>query len=197
MKKSFLNSTYQFLLRNQAVLEKDKEKILYGLEGLYLTITKLIILLLFSYFFSITKELILLLILYQGLRFTGFGFHASTSFQCLILSISFFILFPIFFFKMNVSLLVYICISILSLIFLLLYAPADTIKRPLNNKKKRIKRKILTVLIGFIYTFFAIFLYPNTMSTLFLLAVMIEAINIHPILYFFFREPYRNYKREL
>ena len=195
MKNSFLTITYQFLLKNHTVKEEDKERILYGLEGLYLTFTKLIILFLLSIFFSMTKELFLLLILFQGLRFTGFGFHASTSFQCLVLSISFFILFPLIFFSFSFSKIIYFILSLVSLFCFLLYAPADTFKRPLTNKRKRIRRKIITILIGGLYMIFLIYSYPNRISTLFLLALIIEAINIHPILYKIFHQSYRNYQK--
>ena len=195
MKKSFLNFTYQFLLQNKAIQEKDKEKILYGLEGLYLTVTKLILLFVLSFFFSITKELIILLLLFQVLRFTGFGFHASTSFECFVLSILFFIILPIFFFYTHFSLLYYICFSCLSCLCFFLYAPADTIKRPLRNKNKRLKRKVITILIGILYTFLSILFYPTRLSTLFLLALMIEAINVHPALYYIFHESYQNYHK--
>ena len=44
MKEVFLNHTMNFIAANQKELtDEDKEKLAYGLEGIYLTITKMII----------------------------------------------------------------------------------------------------------------------------------------------------------
>ena len=81
------------------------------------------------------------------------------------------------------------------LIHFILFAPADTIKRPLTNKRKRIIRKLLTIMIGLIYTFIIVFSHNEWISKILLAAMMIEAINIHPLLYKVFGQPYGNYKK--
>ena len=50
MKEVFLNKSLNFILKNNNSYTEDEiEKIKYGLEGLYLTITKLIIILILAW----------------------------------------------------------------------------------------------------------------------------------------------------
>ena len=87
MKEAFLNHTMNFIASNQKKLnEEDKEKLAYGLEGLYMTITKLVVIFLIAFLLGFIKEFIITLILFNIIRFPGFGFHASKSIVCLITS---------------------------------------------------------------------------------------------------------------
>ena len=64
MKEAFLNHTINFIANNQKDLSEDeKEKLHYGLEGLYLTITKLAIIFLIALLLGFIKEFIITLIL--------------------------------------------------------------------------------------------------------------------------------------
>ena len=77
MKEAFLNHTMNFIASNQENLNKEeREKLHYGLEGLYMTITKLIVIFLIAFLLGFIKEFII--------RSPGFGFHASKSIACLI-----------------------------------------------------------------------------------------------------------------
>ena len=87
MKEAFLNHTMNFIASNQETLnEAEREKLQYGLEGLYLTITKLVVIFLVAFLLGFIKEFIITLILFNIIRFPGFGFHASKSIVCLITS---------------------------------------------------------------------------------------------------------------
>ena len=87
MKEAFLNHTMNFIASNQGNLnDEEKEKLQYGLEGLYLTITKLVVIFLVAFLLGFIKEFIITLILFNIIRFPGFGFHASKSIVCLITS---------------------------------------------------------------------------------------------------------------
>ena len=45
MKESFLNHTMNFITNNQDnITDEEKERLSYGLEGIYLNVTKLLIL---------------------------------------------------------------------------------------------------------------------------------------------------------
>ncbi len=194
MKKLFLDKSVSFITKYNKYSKKDIDKLRYGLEGLYLTITKTIIILLLSLLLGIFKEVIIVIILFNIIRYTGFGFHAEKSYQCLITSTIFFICIPLFFLKTSLDFNIQIIISIFCIYSYLLFAPADTVKRPLPNKKKRIIRKILTTLIGIIYLLLIILLRNNYLSALLLSSLVIEAIIISPITYKIFKQPYNNYK---
>ena len=75
-----------------------------------------------------------------------------------------------------------------------MFAPADTKKRPLPNKKKRVIRKIITVMIGIIYTMLIILFNSEYWTDILLSALIIQTIIISPLTYWVFKEPYNNYK---
>ena len=197
MKKKFLDSSMDLIKRNGKYNDEQLEVIAYGLETIYLTVTKLIILFGIAYLLGIVKEFIFLLISYNIIRSQAFGIHATKSIYCLISSLILFIggslickffILP-FWFCILTSLVGDIC--------LLLYAPADTYKRPLINKKKRLRWKILSVLGGIIYTVLII-VYKNNILINYLCIGMIEAVlMILPISYKIFNLPYNNYKAYL
>ena len=89
------NSLNKIRLKYPEFTNTKLEEIKYGIESLYLTITKMIILIILSIIFNIKKEFIIFLLLYNGIRIFAFGLHAKKSSWCLISSIIFFIVLPI------------------------------------------------------------------------------------------------------
>ena len=194
MKARFMNNTIAFLQKYNTYSKEDIEKLEYGLDGIYLTVTKLIILFFIVTLLGVVKEFITLLLLFNIIRYTGFGFHAEKSYQCLIISTFCFLFIPIFFINIVLSKIIYIVICIFCVINFLLFAPADTIKRPLPNKKKRIIRKIITTIIGIIYSILSIVFYNHWISAILISAMIIQVIVINPLTYKILKQPYNNYK---
>ena len=62
MKARFMNNTIAFLQKYNTYSKEDIEKLEYGLEGIYLTITKLIILFFIATLLGVVKEFITLLL---------------------------------------------------------------------------------------------------------------------------------------
>ena len=121
--------------------DEQLEIIEYGLEGLYLTTIKIIIIILLSIILNIFKETILMILFYNIPRFTTFGMHAKDSKSCLITSLLLFIGGTYLAIYANITLPIKIVLSVICLILIIIYAPADTEKRPLINPKKRKKFK--------------------------------------------------------
>lgn len=193
MKLKYLNFMTGFITKYNNYTDEQIEEIRYGLEGLYLTFTKLVIILIISFIFHITKELIILLILFNILRFTGFGFHARTSLECLFCSTVLLIGLPITIFYLKLGKIPLLIIGFISLIVLSIYAPADTVKRPLPNKKKRKIRKISTIILSLIFIISSYFINDYKLSSLFIVSTLLEAIMVSPLIYKLFKQPYRNY----
>lgn len=194
MKTLFINKTMQFLSKYQDYSEDEKEKLSYGLEGIYLTYTKMIIILALALILDMFIEVIGILFFFNIIRYFGFGVHAGKSSECLISSILSFIVLPYILLNINTNNLVIIIISIICIIDLLIFAPADTVKRPFKNKKKRIIRKILTLITAFIYVIFALIIKSDIISKLLIISLIIEAIMVNPISYKLLRQPFNNYK---
>lgn len=170
-------------------------EIKYGLESIYLSLSKVVVILFITLLLGIFKEAILVLLFFNGLRTTAFGIHATKSWMCWVSSITCFIGIPYLCIYANIpSFIQYIMLAI-SMICFLLYAPADTVKRPLVRKNRRIKFKILTLIIAAIYIL--LFLYTNNMfiRNVIVCSMILESVLIHPLTYRMFKLPYKNYER--
>ena len=195
MKKLIINKCMELVTTyNKDLSQRDIDKIKYGLEGLYLTITKLIFIIIVSIILGIWKETLLLILIFNGIRLTAFGVHAKRSIDCLISSTLFFILFPIICIKLTIPLIVKIILFIPLTVLIGIFAPADTEKRPLINKKKRKIYKMLSIMISIIYMTIAIVIKDNTLSNCFIFAIVIQIIIMLPITYKIFGVSYNNYK---
>lgn len=195
MKKLIINKCMELVTTyNKDLSQRDIDKIKYGLEGLYLTITKLIFIIIVSIILGIWKETLLLILIFNGIRLTAFGVHAKRSIDCLISSTLFFILFPILCIKLTIPLIVKVILFIPLTVLIGIFAPADTEKRPLINKKKRKIYKMLSIMISIIYMTIAIVIKDNTLSNCFIFAIVIQIIIMLPITYKIFGVSYNNYK---
>lgn len=194
MKQLFLENSMNFICKYQSISDYDKKKVKYGLEGLYLTITKMVLLTILALLLNMFKEFILVVVFFNVIRYTGFGFHAEKSYHCLLFSTFNFIAIPFLLLHIQLSDFFVYTICAICIFHYLLFAPADTKKRPLSNKRKRIIRKIITVMIGFIYTLMIILLNNTYWTSIILSAMIIQAIIISPLIYRLFNQPYNNYK---
>ena len=92
MKRKILDFCMKSIKNKFPDYDNDKLEIIeYGLEGLYLTFTKLIIIACLSIILGKLKNVLLLLILFNIIRFSSFGLHANKSSHCLLISTILFI----------------------------------------------------------------------------------------------------------
>lgn len=194
MKKLIINNLINNIKKNCNYDKIKVQEIKYGLESLYLSITKITIILLISLLIGNIKELLFIFLFYGLLRLTGFGLHTKTTKQCWISSIIIFIGIPYLVDKVAISKFLLLPISILLLTLIILYAPADTEKRPIINKKKRLLYKIITSLIALIYLFISYNTKSIYLQNILLFSVIIEVFVIVPISYKLFNLKYDNYK---
>ncbi len=190
LKKKIMN----FIKSNGDIDNNKLDVIEYGLDSLYLTFSKLIIVFVLSYILGIIKGTLLILLFYNVIRFFAFGMHAKKSSHCLIFSIVFFVLIPYIIPKIYISSITKIILCFISNIFIIIYAPADTEKRPLIKKNKRIRFKILSIIISFVYLSLIVYYRNYIISSYILFGLIIETIIILPITYKIFGLPYNNYK---
>lgn len=170
-------------------------EIKYGIESLYLTITKTIIIFIISFILNITKELMLLFVFYSLIRLTGFGVHAKKSWHCWVTSLITFVLIPLLikYVTLNKEFII-ISYTIFTLL-LLEYAPADTEKRPLINKKRRIIYKVLTILLVISYHIYSLIQKDNiTIINTLYFSILLETLLVLPCTYKLFGVKYNNYK---
>lgn len=195
MKNRVIN--YSMNLIKNFFPEYNKEQlecVQYGLEGIYLTLTKVIVIFTISIFIGIFKEAVILLLLFNILRMTGFGLHATKSWMCWISSSIVFLGCPILCKYLYIPLWFLVFVSFICLINFALYAPADTEKRPLVNDKKRRRYKFITLISASIYILLLILIKENFLQNALVCAMVIQTILIHPMIYKLFKLPYNNYK---
>lgn len=195
-KKFFLNKSINIIKDNFPDYNNDKiDEIKYGLEATYLSLTKTIVILFVTFLLGIFKESILVLLLFNGVRLTGFGIHAKESWMCWISSSIVFIGIPILCIYAKIPMIIHYITIAFSMLCFLLYAPSDTVKRPLVKKEKRIKFKVFTLIIAFIYLLVFINISDIFLKNVITSVMLLEAILIHPLTYKVFKLPYKNYER--
>lgn len=195
MKKNVLKFLITKIEKYNPNISKRKiNHIAYGLEGIYLLISKSIIIFSLAYFLNILTELLILLFFYNLIKLFSFGIHATKSSSCLFFSIIVFLGSSILinYLIINTSL-----IAILNIIFVLLifkYAPADTYKKPIKKRRNLYKfsSTIITIILAFITTFIKNPIIINSI----IIGITIQVIMILPITYKLFNLPYNNYKKE-
>ena len=194
MKKLILDKCINIVKQNNDYDETKLAEIRYGLEGIYLTITKILIISTISLILGIFKEFLIFLGIYTIIRTTSFGLHASKSWICLITSTLFFIGFPLLSIYTTLNTTLKIIIGIISTIGICLFSPADTVKRPIINKTRRKIYKILSTIISIIYLILSIKIKNNYISNCLIYSTILQNILISPITYKLFNMPYNNYK---
>lgn len=194
MKDMIINKSLNLLNETYKYDNDTLDRVRYGLEIIYISVTKMIVILFVSYLLNLLKETLLVIVFVNGLRKFAYGMHAKKSWHCYVYSIIVFVLLPYVFRNMVFSMVQKIIISIVCFIGYLVFAPADTHKRPLINKKHRKKSKISTLIVSAIYIFI-IFVNENALiNNMIILSMIIELFFINPIIYNIFDLPYNNYK---
>lgn len=195
MKKFLLNHAINFIRKNNPdITEIQLVEVEYGLESIYLTITKMIIIFSLAAILNIFKEVIILSIFYNIIRCTAFGLHATKSIYCLITSIIMFIGGVYICDYLTIPFIVKALICVICLICILKYAPADTYKRPIIKTSKRKRYKIISFISGSILSILILYYNKDIISNYLLVGMIESIIMILPITYKIFNLPYANYK---
>lgn len=194
MRKFIIDNCMNIIIKNKNYNDIKLAEIKYGLEALYLTFSKLIIIGIIALILGILKELIIFLFIYNIIRATSFGLHASKSWICLISSTLTFIGLPIIMKITELNIIIKIIIGLISMIGISLFSPADTHKRPIVNKKRRKIYKVLSTITATIYIILSLIIKDTYLSNCFIFALILQNILISPLTYKLFNLPYNNYK---
>jgi len=169
----------------------------YGLEGIYITITKTIIIFFVAFLLGIAKELFIFMLFYTAIRMPSFGLHATKSWICLVGSALIFLsatyLSKFLILTLNIKCL----LGILGIIFIFKNAPADTEKRPIVSKKRREKYKFVSTCLAILMVFLSVVIKNNFIANALLFSLYIQNFMISPSGYKLFHLPYDNYKTYL
>lgn len=198
MKKYVLDHCMKFIQANNPEYNHDKlAEIRYGLESIYILITKTICIFTIALLLNVLKEVIIFTLLYNLIRMPSFGLHATKSWICLLFSSFIFIGVPfissIYFLPLSVRSI----LGAVTILFIYKNAPADTYKRPIINKKRRQAYKLISTLVAIIMTTISIAIPSGFLANSLILCLVVQTFMISPLVYRTFHLPYNNYKNYL
>jgi len=178
---------------NTEKTEKDMKIIRYGLEILYLNIVKFVVLFTIAYFLKILPYTLVAAFAFTIGRIFAFGMHAKTTWGCYLATGSVYLLIPYLMLEFSLGIVVRIALSVLIMLGIWLYGPADTEQRPILGAKKRFKFKIKALLLIGLLIIGSYFM-PVIYGDIVILSLIGEVIMILPITYKIFSRGYNNYE---
>lgn len=191
-----LNNCMKLISNTHTDYNEDKLEIIrYGLESIFILITKVTVILLIATFLHLLKEVVIFMCIYTLIRMPSFGLHATKSWMCWISSGLIFLGVPIIcnMFALSNTIKAIICAICICRIYK--NAPADTYKRPIINKKRREKYKFKSTVTAVVMSFLSLFVNNMFVSNCFILALVVQCFIISPYIYRVFNLPYDNYKQ--
>lgn len=196
MKEKMLSKCISYINSNHPIYSKEQlEEIKYGLESIYILITKSIFIFTVAFLLNILKEVLIFTLIYNIIRMPSFGLHATKSWICLVSSTIIFILVPYLCKSLELDTFIKIVIGIITIILIMKNAPADTYKRPIINPIRRRNYKIISTLLASIMVIISLSIKDNFLSNSLIFALIVQCFMISPFIYKLFHLPYNNYKK--
>ena len=194
MKEKFVSKSIDFISKYETCDNLKLIKLKYGLEGIYNLVLKIIVVLFIAIMTHTLKQTALVILFYGGIRTFSYGIHAKSSLACWITTPVLYNLIPILIKNLNIPTKIGYLVLILAIISMLLFAPADTPKKPLIRKNHRLTCKLLSILITFLYT--VIYLYSNNVlvNNTIIYSLLIQMVCINPLTYKLTKTQFNNYK---
>lgn len=193
MKKIIISKLMNYIKKYNNYSDTELAEIEYGLVSIYLTLSKLIIISIFAIILGIFKEMVLFLIFFNIIRMPSFGLHATKSWICLISSGIIFLLIPYLCTIVELHIIAKTIIGVLNTVLIYTYAPADTKKRPIVNRKHRFRLKVIATCIAFCFTTLSLVISNKFIVNCMVFSLLLENILISPLTYKLFKLPYNNY----
>ena len=193
MKKLVINNIMKYIKNRTNYNDQQLLEIEYGLTGIYLTITKIIIISIIAVYLNIFKAMLIFMILFNIIRTTAYGLHATKSWICLLSSTLIFIWIPILCKYLVLNYFIKLITGLICIIFIYRNAPADTKKRPIVSLKRRYILNSISIVISVIFVILSLIIDNNYISNCLLFSLILENFLISPLFYKLFNLPYNNY----
>jgi len=184
----------KFISKNLVKSNEELEEIDYGIQVILINIFKLTILFLSAHFLGILSNTIIAVISFTSIRIFASGVHASSNLKCTITNMILFIGNAYLSMQIILNKYIIICIFILSLILIIIYAPADTEDRPLISIILRKKLKIYSIIITLLIGIVILNCNDHIFLNIIIFSLLEESFLITPIAYYIFNRKYNNYK---
>lgn len=195
MKDAFINNSMNVIRKYYPDYSDERmAELKYGLLGLYLLISKSIIIFGIALLLGIFKELLIFTLIYNLIRMPSFGIHASKSWICLVASASVFILSTYISAKIIIPINFKIILGVIGIILICKNSPADTKKKPIVSSKRRLIYKVISTIFAIIFVICSLVIDNDFISNALILSVLIQCVITAPLTYKICGETYDNYK---
>ncbi len=194
------NFTLFFLKKIHAqeyMSDDEYANVCYTVESFLINITKTFQVYLLATILGVAKETFFMHLPYMLLRRYAGGWHAKTSLSCSIFSIFVFVGIPLSItgFSQPLSPIINFSMAAISLWIVWRYAPADTEKNPLFDKRERDIRRFKSIAMILLILAIVFIIKSSLVQSLILIGLLIESIMISPLFYKLTKRSYRNYEK--
>jgi accessory gene regulator B len=180
-----------FIQKSGRNYSQDKiQEIKYGLESLYILITKSIIIFGIALILGILEDLLIFILFYNLIKLPSFGVHAGKSWICLLSSLLLFIGLPLLSKTINISFDSKCWLGIICLVSMFVFAPAATKKHPLIGKKRIVLLKYISTILALIYIISSLAISNIYIGNNIILALLLQSFIISPLAYKLFKQQY-------
>lgn len=195
MKNAILNYSIKTIRQKDDSYDEEKLAVIrYGLESIYILITKTIFIFLVAIFLGIFKEVLIFTLFYNLIRMPSFGLHATKSWICLVSSTLIFIIAPYLCTLWTSTITIRAVIGIIAILLIYKNSPADTYKRPIVSISRRNLFKFISTMTAIIMVFLALFIKNTFIHNALIISLVVQCFMISPMVYRVFHLPYNNYK---
>jgi len=191
MKKLVVDYFMNIIVKDNKYAEIKLQEIRYGLEGLYLNISKLIIFLIINIIIGNLGASLLFILFFIPIKSFSYGFHAKTSLQCWLISAFCFVGLPFLTNYIEFNFLFKMILIVCFFIIFTFFSPADTPRKPILSSSIRLRLRVSSLFVVSIYSF--IILNFPSLATVLILVLLLQSIMISPLIYSIFKVQYNNY----
>jgi len=175
--------------------EEDLEIIGYGLEGIIITVPKIVFIFAVGYLLNILQPLFFAILSFGILRSFASGVHLKNDWACLFFSTVVFLSITYAGIYVPLPRLINISMFLVSFILLVLYAPADTEERPLVVPRIRQELKVLSLIFtGLMFIIMLLLPSGHVIGNIFAWSAVAESVMTTPAIYYILNRRYRNYE---
>lgn len=141
----------KFIKQNVDKSDSELKVIKYGISLVSMTLYKLLLIAILSVLLGNAKETFMMFVFFGFVRTFSFGLHAKHWFACTVYSVAVFVFLPYLLKDIILTPVVIIILTVISMFLFFLYAPSDTINRPIRSVLKRKRFKLISLMIALIY----------------------------------------------
>ena len=164
------------------------DKLWYGTYVFYLNAVKMLILVAIALILGVLPYVAVFALAYGALRSYSFGVHLDNSLLCMLVGLVYYLGSIYLSLYMEIPTIVKVATILICAVGFVLYAPAQTRKRPIpEHQQKVLKKKSLGMFAVVTVSVFALHPLP-VFSNLVFMAVVCQTINLLPITYKIFKE---------